>query len=92
MNSGLPPMTGSFCMGVWKQVGKSTFKLNHYALSWDPSGTVFVGPANITETVTVNRSGNDYSGIFHLVQYATDEKTVYADIKGTITATRVTVN
>ncbi len=36
MNSGRTPASGSFCMGVWKQVGPWTFKLNHWALSWIP--------------------------------------------------------
>ena len=36
MNSGRAPASGSFCMGVWKQVGNSTYKLNHWALSWIP--------------------------------------------------------
>jgi hypothetical protein len=36
MNSGRAPTTGSFCMGVWKQVGARTYKLNHWALSWVP--------------------------------------------------------
>ncbi|HTV78107.1 MAG TPA: hypothetical protein VMF03_07615 [Steroidobacteraceae bacterium] len=36
MNSGRAPVTGSFCMGVWKQTGLETFKLNHWALSWVP--------------------------------------------------------
>ena len=31
MNSGRAPTTGSFCMGVWKQTGRSTYKLNHFA-------------------------------------------------------------
>lgn len=92
MNSGRAPITGSFCMGVWKQATHNSFKLNHYALAWDPSGTVMVGPANITETVWVNAAASVYSGFFHLVQYATDEKTVLADIKGTVSATRITVN
>ncbi|HET7131791.1 MAG TPA: hypothetical protein VFJ95_06060, partial [Gammaproteobacteria bacterium] len=47
MNSSRPPVTSSFCMGVWKKTGRSTFQLNHIALSWDPTGTTFVGPANI---------------------------------------------
>lgn len=34
MNSGRAPVSGSFCMGVWKQVGPRTYKLNHWALSW----------------------------------------------------------
>jgi hypothetical protein len=36
MNSGRAAASGSFCMGVWKQVGPSTYKLNHWALSWIP--------------------------------------------------------
>ena len=36
MNSGRTPASGSFCMGVWKQVGPRTYKLNHWALSWIP--------------------------------------------------------
>ena len=92
MNSGRPPITGSFCMGVWKPVGPSTFKLHHVALSWDPTGTVFVGPAEIRETVTVAPKGNSYVGKFTLDQLATDEKTVLAHVQGTVTATRVTVD
>ena len=37
MNSGRAPASGSFCMGVWKQVGALTYKLNHWALSWIPA-------------------------------------------------------
>jgi hypothetical protein len=36
MNSGRSPASGSFCMGVWKQTGPLTYKLNHWALSWIP--------------------------------------------------------
>jgi len=36
MNSGRTPASGSFCMGVWKQTGHHTYKLNHWALSWIP--------------------------------------------------------
>ena len=103
MNSGRAPTTGDFCMGVWKQVGRSTFKLNHFALAWawDPvtpatgpgtGGADFVGPANIREEVTLDRSGNSYQGTFTLVQYAADGKTVLATVTGTITATRITVD
>lgn len=85
-------MTGSFCMGVWKPLGHDTFKLPHIALSWDPTGTVFVGPTNIRETVSVNRRGDSYAGEFTLDQYATDEKTVLAHVQETMAATRVTVD
>ena len=36
MNSGRTPASGSFCMGVWKQIGPNTYRLNHWALSWIP--------------------------------------------------------
>ena len=91
MNSGRAPMTGSFCMGVWKQTNHNTFKLNHIALSWDPSGTTFVGPANIREVVTVDHSGNAYSGTFSLTQYDTNGN-VLAHVVGVIAAQRVTVD
>jgi hypothetical protein len=103
MNSGRAPTTGDFCMGVWKQIGRSTYKLNHFALAWafDASnpgtgpgtgGADFVGPANIREQVTVDRSGNSYEGTFTLVQYEPDGITVVATITGTVTATRITAD
>jgi hypothetical protein len=103
MNSGRAPTTGDFCMGVWVQIGHSTYELNHFALAWafDPNapitgpgtgGADFVGPANIREVVTLDGNGNHYAGTFTLIQYATDEKTVLADIKGIVKGTRITVN
>jgi len=102
MNSGRAPTTGSFCMGVWKRIGHSTYKLNHVALSWafdanpgtgpGTGGADFVGPANIREEVTVDHSGNSYQGTFTLVQYEPDGTTVIATIIGTVTATRITAD
>jgi hypothetical protein len=92
MNSGRPPQSQSFCMGVWKQVGPSTFRLNHYALSWSPDGSTFVGPANVREEVTVDRSGSRYQGTFSIVQYDATEANVLARVVGTITGTRVGVD
>jgi len=89
MNSGRPPITSSFCLGVWKKTGESTYKLNHFALSWDPTGTVFVGPANIRENVTLNAQGNSFSGTFTIDQFDTNGNTL-AHIVGKITAQRVT--
>ncbi len=92
MNSGRAPKTGSFCMGAWRQTGSRSFKLNHYALSWDDTGTAFVGPANIREQVTVDRSGDHYTGTFTLTQYSTDETTILAQVKGVVTATRISAD
>lgn len=121
MNSGRAPVSGSFCMGVWKQVGPYTYHLNHWALSWLPGypfapGTPqswsslpngvddafqWVGPTNIQETITLDRSGNSYSGSFVLTQYDNNGSgkpindiqgaQVVGILKGTVSATRITV-
>ena len=90
MNSGRAPMTGSFCMGAWKQVGH-TFKLNHYALSWDPSGTNLVGPANIRERVRVDPGNKSYSGTFTLDQYDTSGN-LLVHIQGNVSGERITAD
>ena len=89
MNSGRPPITSSFCLGVWKRTGGATYKLNHFALSWDPTGTVFVGPANIREDVTLDNNGNTFSGTFTIDQFDTNGNTL-GHIAGKISAQRVT--
>jgi hypothetical protein len=94
MNSGRPPASGNFCMGVWQQIGRSTYKLNHWALAWTPDGSTFVGPVNIREVVTVDRSGNNYQGSFTLTQYEPDGIKIVAPtpIIGTVTGKRITPN
>ena len=93
MNSSRNPDTQSFCMGVWQNTGGSTYKLNHYGISWDPSTSTTApqGLANIRESVTLAADGNSYSGTFTIVQY--DESgNVLATIPGTIVGYRVNVN
>src|SRR6266513_809706 len=55
LNSSRPPISGNFCMGVWKRTGRSTYKLNHFAMQWDPTGTIFIGPLNLKEEITLDR-------------------------------------
>jgi len=114
MNSGRAPVSGSFCMGVWKRVDPTTYRLNHWALSWVPDYHPGVstwswpldealqplGPANITETVSLDRSGDHYTGRFTLTQYRYDGTNVTdADptkvalvIQGSVTGTRITAD
>jgi len=49
MNSTRAPVTQSFCMGVWQKTGKSSYELNHFALSFDTSNN-FVGPRRFKKT------------------------------------------
>ena len=59
----------------------------------------YTGPANIRARVTVDSSGNHYSGVFATVVYLPtpvaghefDQNTVLASITGTFKATRVTL-
>jgi len=91
MNSGRPPLTGSVCMGVWKRTGPSHYELNHVALSWDGTGQNLVGPANIKEEVTVDRSGDRYTGRFTIDQFDTSGN-LLAHIAGELTGVRIKVD
>ena len=91
INSGSrPPATSNFCLGVWKKSGRSNYKLNHFGLSWDSDGK-FIGPARIQEDVTLDHSGNKYTGIFTIDQYDPSGN-LLAHIAGQVTATRITVD
>lgn len=89
MNSGgRAPSTENFCMGVWKQVAPSRFHLNHFALSYDSSGTLNA-KVNIKEDVTVDRSGTSYSGTFTLDVYDPNTNQLLQHVAGQVTAQRV---
>ena len=90
MNSSRDPATGNFCLGVWQKSGPFGYELNHFALSWDPSGN-FIGPAQIRETVTLNQRADQYEGTFTIDQYD-PSGTLLVHIAGTISAARITVN
>ena len=92
MNSSRNPETQSFCMGVWENVGGSTYKLNHYAISWDQSTSTTspLGLANIRETLTLSKDGNTLSGTFIINQYDEEGNTL-ATFNGTVTAYRINV-
>jgi hypothetical protein len=67
MNSSRAPATQSFCLGVWKPAGHSDYELNHFALSFDASGSL-VGPAQIRENITLDRDSDHYAGSFTIDQ------------------------
>jgi hypothetical protein len=91
MNSGRVPKTGSFCMGVWKQTGRSYYKLNHFALSWDPTGTTLIGPTNIREEIALDGTEKSYSGTVTIDQYDT-EGHLLVHISGVVSAQRITAD
>ncbi len=90
MNSSRPPVTQSFCLGVWKKVGGLRYKLNHFAISFDPNRNL-VGPANIREKVVLSPGGKTFSGPFTIDQFDQSGNTL-AHITGQLAGTRITVD
>jgi hypothetical protein len=91
INSSRPPISGNFCMGVWKRTGRSTYKLNHFAMGWDASGTNLIGPTNLKEEVVLDRSNNSYAGTFTVDQYDASGN-VIGHAAGQVTGQRITVD
>jgi hypothetical protein len=92
MNSSKPPITGSFCLGVWQKSGPSSYQLNHFALGFDSSNN-FIGPVQIQESVTVNHKADQYTGTFTIDQFdPAGNPLPSGHVAGNITATRVTVD
>jgi hypothetical protein len=97
MNSGRPAQDGDFCMGVWVKAGANRYKLNHFA--WGGNDTTNApsgignpqGPTHVIETVILSSDATSYSGKFTLVVYDTSGH-VTATIRGTISATRITID
>lgn len=93
MNSGgRAPATENFCMGVWRQTGTSRYHLNHLALSYDAGTGALNARVNIKEDVTVDPSGNNYSGTFTIDVYDPTGTTALAHQNGQVTAQRVKPN
>jgi hypothetical protein len=74
MNSGLhSPATGNFCMGAWTRIGPSTYTLKHIALDYSMQPLGSTSPTVIViirERVTVDHTGNHFTGSFTADIYA----------------------
>jgi len=96
MNSGgHTPASGNFCLGVWAKTGHNSYQVNHIALSYVPSldppyGTL-AATVNIREYVTLDHSGNTFTGTFTF-DITPVSGTGPPQIAGTITGQRITVN
>ncbi len=96
MNSVRPPQDGNFCLGVWEQLDRSHYFLNHFP--WysnqfpnnDPAGIgTAEGPTQIQEWVTLGPDGDHFTGTFQLDAYDLSNN-IFASFTGTLTGTRVT--
>ena len=104
MNSGVhSPAYGNFCMGVWTKTGPSTYTLKHVALDYSMQAVGSTTPSVIViirEQVTVDQTGNHFTGSFTADIYAPYSSALPATPgvhiaqvgAGTITGDRVTAN
>jgi len=78
-------------MGVWAQTGPSAYKLNHYALSYDATSGALNGYVRITEQVTLNQAGNQYSGSFTITEVDPNGNPL-PGVAGVVKAVRLTAD
>ncbi|HSV04778.1 MAG TPA: hypothetical protein VLI41_16400 [Phenylobacterium sp.] len=93
MNSGgRAPSTENFCLGVWAQTGPFSYRLNHFALSYDPTSGTLNGRVNIKEDVVLDAKGASFEGPFTIDVYDPTGATLLQHVGGRIVGRRVTVN
>lgn len=69
LNSGRDPVTTNFCLGTWKQVGASSYKLAHYTMSW--SGLTVDAKGNIVLNPETKEPLNTYIGPGYIQEVVT---------------------
>ena len=96
-NAFVPPAGGNICYGVWKDlVSCRTVKLHHIGLMFNSDGglsAIFTDD----ETDTVAPDGKTYKGMFDFKLWPPSYDAVgvgkpIAEVKGTVAATRITVD
>lgn len=90
-NAYLPVAQGNICFGVWKTVDTRTVRLHHIGWTYDPTvGGIANGTFTLDETNIISRDGKTYTGSFTFKTYPSTGEGV--EVKGTIAATRITVD
>jgi len=87
----ISPAAQNYCLGVWAQTGPFSYKLNHIAFAYGPTGALFAR-VNIRQYVTVNVTGTAFQGTFAADFYNPTTGALLASpphISGNITGTRV---
>jgi len=84
------PAVGSVCVGVWKLVGTRKVRLHHLGFLFNADGTS-AGTFVVDETDTVGTPGSSYVGAFTFSTYDVNGN-LTGQVKGTVAATRITVD
>jgi hypothetical protein len=70
-----PGIGGNICMGSWVATGPWTVSRNHFGWIFDSTTGLIAGYFNETETDTLSKDGNSYSGT---------NVTIFYDMSGTV--------
>lgn len=90
-SGGRSPASQNYCLGVWKMTGGKTYKLNHFALAYDPISGILVANVNIREEVTLDQGGDSYAGTFTIDVFSLNND-LLDHVEGAITGQRITVD
>jgi hypothetical protein len=95
-SGGLDPATGDVCQGVWRQVGRNTYTLNHVAMGRPAPGAPFGIRVHLHFLVKLNPSGTAFKGTFTAKAYGETAADPFDETSppiatggGNVTATRV---
>jgi hypothetical protein len=95
-SGGQDPQTGDVCQGVWRQVGKNLYTLNHIAMGRPAPGAPFGIRVHLHFLIKLNLSGTAFSGTFTAKAYGVTAADPFDESNpplvsgsGTVTATRV---
>lgn len=90
-NAFLPPVGGNICFGVWKTVSHLTVKLHHVGLIFNPADGSIAATFTQDEVNSVSSDGRTYKGTFDFKVFDPSGN-LLQEVKGTLAATRVTVD
>jgi hypothetical protein len=93
MNSGgHSPASGNFCLGTWRQSGPNSYHLKHFPLAYNPATGALMFKIVVTEDVTIDATGNNFSGHQTLQFYDPTGTTLEMTQTGAVTGKRVLPN
>jgi hypothetical protein len=83
------PASGAVCLGVWAQTGSLTYQLKHPTWLFDmETNTTLVAVGTFLEQVTLDPSGNSYTGTVTLSAQDLQGNPLFS-VSGTIVAERI---
>jgi hypothetical protein len=91
-SAGRAPATENFCLGVWTKIAPRTFRLNHFALSYDALTGVLNGKVRIQEQVILSKDGNQFTGTFSIDVFEPVANQHVDHLEGIMTGERLTVD